>query len=234
MVSYNFEKAIVSARIKNMNSAELKKVDQVIEEYVVDNYSDSDLYEVKVVGLPRVMLRLMDRFMSSQKTSLITSIITVGVIVALLMGSWSAGLISMLPLLLTVGINFGIMGFADIPLDAVTTMIASISIGIGVDYSIHYISRYRSEIKAGKSRVESIASTSATAGRGIFFNALTLILGFGILIFSHFRAIDVFGYLIALTMIISSLASLTIVPAILRLIPARIILRKNAKGVNNR
>lgn len=226
MVSYNFDKAIVSARVENMSSGELEELINRIEEYVAENLDNQEGLKVKVVGLPKVMLRLMDRFVSSQISSLITSIITVGFIVALLMGSWLAGVVSILPLVLTVGINFGIMGYSNIPLDAVTTMIASIAIGIGVDYSIHYISRYRNEIRAGKSPKEALEITSSTAGRGIFFNALTLIAGFVILVFSHFRAIDIFGYLIALTMIISSLASLTIIPAILKLLPARAILRK--------
>lgn len=232
MVSYNFDKAIVNARIENMGSGELKKVIDKIEGYVENKFAGEEDLEVKVVGLPKVMLRLMDRFIASQISSLVTSVVTVGIIVALLMGSWLAGLVSILPLVLTVGINFGIMGYSGIPLDAVTTMIASIAIGIGVDYSIHYLSRYRNEIRNGKSQDEAIAITSATAGRGIFFNALTLILGFGILIFSHFRAIDVFGYLIALTMLISSLASLTVIPGILRLMPARAILRKKYRELD--
>ncbi len=227
MVSYNFDKAIVSARVENMGSGELKDIIDRIEKYVAENFINQEGLKVKVVGLPKVMMRLMDRFVSSQIASLVTSIITVGVIVTLLMGSWLAGAVSILPLVLTVGINFGIMGYSNIPLDAVTTMIASIAIGIGVDYSIHYISRYRNEIRAGKSQEEALEITSSTAGRGIFFNALTLIAGFIILVFSHFRAIDIFGYLIALTMIISSLASLTIIPTILKLMPARAILRRS-------
>ncbi|HLV10042.1 MAG TPA: MMPL family transporter, partial [Halanaerobiales bacterium] len=98
-----------------------------------------------------------------------------------------------------------------------------------IDYSIHYLSRYRKEIREGKTREQAVTISSATSGRGIFFNALTLIAGFIILVFSHFRAIDIFGYLIALTMFISSLASMTVVPAILRLLPARMVLRQKTR-----
>ncbi|NLU41474.1 MAG: RND family transporter [Firmicutes bacterium] len=218
LVSYNFDKAIVSARIESMSSEQLRRTIRRLDDYVRANYpSDGDL-QVKVVGIPNVMLVLADRFRDSQIYSLAISIVTCGIIVSILMGSFLAGVISILPLILTVAVNFGVMGYSGVPLDAVTTMIASIAVGIGIDYSIHYISRYRLEIEAGKDPSEAIATTSSTAGRGIFFNALTLIVGFAILAFSHFRAVDVFGYLIALTMLTSSLSSLTIVPAILRLL----------------
>jgi predicted RND superfamily exporter protein len=226
LVSYNFDKAIVSARIESMSSEELRRTIRRLEDYVRAIYpSDGDL-QVKVVGIPNVMLVLADRFRDSQIYSLAISIVTCGIIVCILMGSMPAGLVSILPLILTVAVNFGVMGFGGVPLDAVTTMIASIAVGIGIDYSIHYINRYRLEIEAGKDQAQAIAVTSATAGRGIFFNALTLIVGFVILAFSHFRAIDVFGYLIALTMLTSSLSSLTIVPAILRLLPPSALIRR--------
>lgn len=227
LVSYNFDRGLVTARIRYLSTGELRKVINKIENFV-DNYLNrGDYLKVKVVGFPSVSLKLTERFITSQCTSLITSVVTVGTIVAILMGSYFAGLLSILPLLLTVGINFGIMGYQEIPLDAVTTMIASIAIGIGVDYSIHYISRYRLEIREGKDKQEAVINTGRTAGRGIFFNALALIFGFSILGFSHFRAIDVFGLLIGLTMLISSLASLTVIPAILRIIPVKKIIKRS-------
>ena len=223
MVTYNFDKAIVSARIKNMRSSELKEVVRDLEEYVAESFSSDEGPEVKVVGLPNVSLVLMERFRDSQIYSLVVSSITVAIIVAVIMKSLAAGIICIMPLILTVGVNFGVMGFVDIPLDAITTTIASIAVGVGIDYSIHYISRYRSEIYRGKSQAEAIAITGSTSGRGIFFNAVTVALGFGILIASSFKAIDIFGLLVALTMVTSSLAALTLIPAILRLIPPRAV-----------
>jgi predicted RND superfamily exporter protein len=226
LVSFNFDKAIVSARVESVSSEQLRRTIRRLEEYVQANYpSDGDL-QVKVVGIPNVMLVLADRFRDSQIYSLAISIVTCGIIVSVLMGSWLAGIVSILPLILTVAVNFGVMGYGGVPLDAVTTMIASIAVGIGIDYSIHYVSRYLLEIEAGRDQSLAIAITSSTAGRGIFFNALTLIVGFAMLAFSHFRAIDVFGYLIALTMLTSSLSSLTIVPAILRLLPPTALVRR--------
>lgn len=230
MVTYTFDKALVSARVANMSSSELKEVTQSLERFVKDNYSSSDDLKVKVVGLPNVMQVLMERFRTSQIYSLATSIVTVAIIVSIIMKSLVAGLVSVIPLVLTVGVNFGVMGFGGIPLDAITTTIASVAVGIGVDYSVHYLSRYRFEIDNGRSQDEAIAVTGSTSGKGIVFNAVTLIAGFVILIFSNFRAIGVFGYLVALTMLTSSLAALTVVPAIMKLAPRATLLRGRPAG----
>ena len=124
------------------------------------------------------------------------------------------GLLSLIPWF-HGGINFGIMGFAGLPLDAVTSMISSVAIGIGVDYAIHYISRYRWEAAAGQGNAAALRITGTSAGRAILFNALALITGFLVLVFSHFRAIGVFGLLISAAMIVSSLAALLVIPLLL-------------------
>lgn len=230
MVNYDFSKAMVSATMSDLSSEDMLTVIKNIENYVEENYSNYEDISVKVVGKPKILIRIMDSFIKSQIVSLITSTIAVGIIVMVIMGSWMAGLISILPVLVTVGINFGLMGLMGIPLDAASSMVASIAIGIGIDYSIHYLSKYRHEIESGKSKEEAIVETSKTSGRGIFFNAITLIFGFIMLSFSDFVIIKTFGSLIALTMFISSIASLTLIPSILHLLPKKLLLR-NKEGI---
>ncbi len=98
--------------------------------------------------------------------------------------------------------NFGVMGYLGIPLDVATAMIASIAIGIGVDYSIHFVSRYRKEMRGTQDKSEALVTATKTTGRGISFNAITLTLGFGVLLFSSFYFMTVFGFLLALSMLI--------------------------------
>jgi len=226
MVSYNFEKALITAQLKNIGSKKLKTIINKIEDYLGKNFNKEG-FQTKLVGMPKITMRLMEKILDSQIKSLILSIGVVAVIVSLLFTSLTAGLLCSLPLIFTVGINFGLMGYFGIPLDVATAMIASIAIGIGVDYSIHFISRYIKEMKEGKNKVEALIITTRTTGRGIFFNAVTLILGFGVLLLSSFYAISIFGYLVSLTMLISSVAALTLIPAILRI--TRIGLRKKLK-----
>lgn len=227
MVSYNFEKALITAQIESVSSKKTETIINKIDSYLENNFN-SEGFETKLVGTPKIMMRLMEKILDSQMMSLLLSIIIVVVIVSLLFASISTGLLCALPLFFTVGINFGLMGYFGIPLDVSTAMIASIAIGIGVDYSIHFVSRYNREMKRGKDKVEALTITTSTTGRGIFFNAVTLMLGFGVLLLSSFYAITIFGLLISLTMLISSLAALTLIPAVLRLS------RIGSKGMNKK
>jgi len=220
MVSYNFQKGLITAQLKNIGSKDLKSIVDKIDSYLENNFNDKG-FRARLVGMPKIMIRVMEKILDSQIRSLILSIVIVVVIVSLLFASVTTGLLCALPLIFTVGINFGLMGYFGIPLDVATAMIASIAIGIGIDYSIHFIRRYYKEIKKEKDKVEALTITTSTAGRGIFFNAVTLILGFGVLLLSSFYAVSIFGYLVSLTMLISSLAALTIIPAILRVAKIR-------------
>lgn len=214
LVSYDHRRALVTAQMKTLDAHMLRAVIDEVETYLTDKYGGSNL-EVSLVGTPKVMMRLMSRYVQTQIFSLITSTITVGIIVSLLMHSVALGLLSLVPLVFTVIINFGIMGYAGIPLDAVTSIIASLAIGIGIDYAIHYLSRYRLELAEHKDVQTALRNTGSSAGRGIFFNAVALIAGFLVLAFSHFRAISIFGYLISATMVVSSLAALIVIPLLL-------------------
>jgi hypothetical protein len=126
-----------------------------------------------------------------------------------------AGLISIIPLVLTILITFGIMGFTGTPLDMSTLMISSIAIGIGIDYAIHFIERFRKEYRKDRDERRALEATVHSTGRGIAFNAIALALGFGVLLFSSFKGTSNFGLMIAATMVISALAAFTTIPAIL-------------------
>lgn len=216
LVTYDYSSAVITAQMKTLDAQMLGNVIKEVENYLEENYGEQSGLKVQLIGTPKVMLRLMNRYVQTQVSSLVTSSIAVGLIVALLMGSLALGLLSLVPLLLTVLLNFGFMGFLSMPLDAVTSIIASLAVGIGVDYAIHYISRYRYELAQGHDQVSALKNTGVSAGKGIFYNAMALIIGFLVLVFSHFRAISVFGFLISVTMIVSSLAALVVIPVLLQ------------------
>lgn len=221
LVTYDYSQALVTARMKTLDASAMGHVISEVEDYLAERYGERDDISVRLTGTPLVMMRLMNRYVQTQISSLVSSSITVGLIVALMMKSVSFGLLSLVPLLFTVLINFGIMGFAKLPLDAVTSVISSIAVGIGVDYAVHYISRYRLKLSDGMDQKTALRKAGSSAGRGIFFNAFALIAGFLVLAFSHFRAIAVFGYLISVTMIVSSLAALLVIPMVINYLTKR-------------
>lgn len=184
----------------------------------VQNYLDTHFtgtVHAQMVGATKVSSSMYSRIAMSQITSLGTSILASWLIVSLLFGSVIAGLISLIPIAFTVVINFGVMAYSGTPLDMSTLMVSSIAIGIGIDYAIHFISRFRRVMKSGKSAESALQTTIQTTGRGIAYNALALALGFAVLLFSSFKGTNNFGLLIAMTMVISALSAFTIIPAIL-------------------
>lgn len=196
----------------SLGSSRLVKLNNEIQDYLDNNFPN---LQVEMVGGTRFGGTLFSRIVTSQITSLITAILAAGVIVALLMRSLIAGFISLIPLVMTVIVNFGVMGFSDTPLDMATLMISSIAIGIGIDYAIHFISRFREEYRSSHDSKQALSETLQTTGRGIAYNALALALGFGVLLFSTFKGTVNFGLLISMTMLVSSASAFTVIPAIM-------------------
>jgi len=183
----------------------------------IETYLDTRLGEGlhgEMVGTTRLQHRMTTQLVASQLISLGTSVVIAAAIVALLMGSMVAGLIAALPLVFAIVVNFGTMGIAGMTLNIATAMISSITIGIGIDYAIHFVSRFRAETRAGRNASEAIAETASTSGQAIVHNAIAVIAGFIVLLFSVFSAFKSFGGLISLSMAVSALSALTVIPAI--------------------
>jgi predicted RND superfamily exporter protein len=229
VATFHFDKAQVTARVKSVTTAKLQRLVDEVTAYLKENFQG--VATAKLVGLPKVFIELSNKLVKSQITSLGWSMFTVWLIVSLLMGSFVAGGIAMLPLIFTVGLNFGLMSYSGISLDIATVMISSIVIGIGVDYGVHFISRYRREIQRGKDHDQALITTLTTTGKGITYNAITLTLGFLVLILSHFGALGTFGWLIALTMVTSSISALVIIPAVLKRTEPKFLYRPAYKEV---
>jgi predicted RND superfamily exporter protein len=109
----------------------------------------------------------------------------------------------------------GIIGMLGIPLDMMTITIAAITIGIAVDNSIHYIYRFKEELKVCKDYKKTILICHSTIGKAIFFTGITVIFGFSILIMSNFIPTIIFGVLTGFAMFVALIAVLTLLPRML-------------------
>jgi len=212
MALRDFSAGVVTAVFISGSDADGQRLTLDVQDYLEQNFPD---VHAEMVGETRVMATILTKLTASQITSLLTAILAAGLMVALLMRSWIAGAISLIPLVLTIVINFGVMGLSGIPLDIMTLLVSSIAIGIGIDYSIHFLTRFRLECQVENNPRDALNRTILSAGRGISYNALALALGFGILLFSSFLGLVSFGALIAMTMILSALSVFTVIPAFL-------------------
>jgi predicted RND superfamily exporter protein len=107
------------------------------------------------------------------------------------------------------------MGIAGIPLDMMTITIAAITVGIGVDHAIHYITRFKREFEVDRDYVASMHRAHASIGRALFYTAITIIMGFSILALSNFIPSVYFGLLTALAMLAALLGSMTLLPKLI-------------------
>jgi len=226
IVSKDFSQAQITVPVRSVGTAELQDLLQSIQDFVEENRPPG--VTAYTTGMPDIYVQISGKIVHSQIMTLFTSLCGVGIVVSLLMGSFVAGLLSLTPLVLSVVGNFGTMALTGANLDIATVMIASIIIGIGVDYSVHFISRYRREKSRGATHEAALFASYNTTGRAIIYNALTLTFGFLVLTLSHFGALQTLGWLVALTMVVSSLGTLLIVPAALGLSHPKFLTRQVA------
>ncbi len=151
-----------------------------------------------------------------------SQIVTLGVVIfilflmfIILFKSVKISLIAIITNMIPVGIIFAVMGFAKIPLDVMTITIASISIGIGVDDTIHYIIRFKEEYEKDKNYIKAMQRSHDSIGYAMYYTSITIMLGFSILVFSNFIPTIYFGLLTVLVMFTALMSALLLLPKLL-------------------
>jgi len=170
---------------------------------------------VQISGLLVLYNNMLQSLFESQILSLGVVMLGIAAMLLVLFRSLKLAIIGIVPNLLAAAVILGVMGWTKIPLDMMTITIASITLGIAVDNSIHYLYRFRSELPRLQDYVSTLHYCHANIGRAIFYTAITIIVGFSILVLSNFLPTIFFGLLTALGMAIALLASLTLLPRLI-------------------
>jgi len=165
-------------------------------------------------GLAPVLNRMEEELTPTQTESLMTTLIIVILLLSLIFRSPLGGVLAVVPITITILVNFAVMGYTGIGLDSFTAMIASIAIGLGIDYAIHFLSRFRDELKVDGDEVAALQRTLGTTGISILINTLSVGLGFSVLLAAGGQHIRRFGGLTALTMIVSAIFTLMLLPSL--------------------
>ena len=179
--------------------------------------------KIETGGSVLIEKSLNNLVVESQLVSVGVSLFIVFLILSIYYRSAIAGIIGAVPLSICILINFGIMGFLGIKLNIGTAMVASFAIGIGVDYTIHFLAAYHKHILYENENKNFLYDVFLSSGKAILFNAVSVGAGFAVLIFSKFNMLSELGFLISAIMISSSLGSLTILPTILNLLKPKFI-----------
>jgi hypothetical protein len=171
--------------------------------------------QVRVTGLIVLYNNVLQSLFGSQIQTLAAVFFGVMLMFSLLFRSIPISLIAIVPNFLAAGIVLGALGLFGIPLDLMTITIAAISVGMGVDNSIHYIHRFRTELAVDGDYQAAMHRSHATIGRALIYTATTIIAGFSLLSLSNFIPSIYFGLFTSLAMVAALLGSLTLLPAML-------------------
>lgn len=188
-----------------------------LDAYLADNRASFDGLKVEITGVFPVYTQMINQLLIGQKQSILIVAGAVFLMLLLLFRSPVLAFLVLVPQAVPAAVVLGIIGWAGIPLDLVTVMIASIAIGVGIDATIQYTLRFRAELKATGDPREAVRRAHSTIGRAIWVATTIIIAGFAILILSNFFPSVWFGLFTALAMLISQLATLTLLPSLLLL-----------------
>lgn len=171
--------------------------------------------EVVVTGMMVLFNGMLSKLLDSQISTLTYILAVIFIMFLILLRSLRDALLGMIPNTLASATAIGAMGFTGVPLDMMTTTIAAVCIGIGVDDTIHYLHRFREEYaRHGDARV-AVSFCHESIGRALYYTSITVVAGFSVLSFSSFVPTVMFGVWTAIAMVLALLANLTLLPALL-------------------
>ena len=214
----------VTCQLRNHSTEETGDIIAAAKNFAKEHFPEG--YTIEATGAGEMEYTMTKMIVSSQVQSLLISLISVFIIITIAFGSGWAGIVGAVPLALAILLNYMVMGFAGINLDLVTSIIASVAVGVGIDYTIHFLSTYKEE-RAKTDNLEVVTrETFRKSGHGIVTNALAVGLGFLVLCFSKFVVLRYIGVLVAIVMFTSSYLAMTIIPGILNVFEPKFISKK--------
>lgn len=214
MVDKKFSEARLTIRIPMVSAANMKKIEDKVSAVLSKNFENTRT-EVQFGGYVPLYVRLLEYITWSQAVSFGTALVYIFIVIGLLFMRFSALLWGLGPNVVPVIMTLGFMGIFDIRLDIATVTIASITLGIAVDDTIHELFHYYIYLGRGLKPIEAIKECLSDEGPAVIVTSLILCLGFSVLGLASIKSVMYFGLLIALTMIFAFLGELFLLPSMI-------------------
>jgi len=215
MVDYDYQRANIVVMIKTDETMHLRKIIDAIDVFARKEFKGTNV-SVNYAGPGNNSYVWADLLINSQTVALLFSKVAIFVMAALLLRSFLGGLAVVLPVVATTTIVAGMAGWLRIPMDVSTVLAAGIAIGVGVDYAVHYVFRYKFYREQGQSHEDAVMNAMRGVGRTIVLNAIVVSAGFSVLLLSQFPPHVKLGMFVMIYMVISCAVALYILPLILR------------------
>lgn len=207
--------ARVTTFMRDIGTDKMKKIEDRLQEKITKLFPEKK-YTVTITGKAFVFEKGTHYLVKNLVVSLLFAILLISLLMAYLFRSFKMILISLLPNVLPLIITAGLMGFLGIPIKPSTILVFSIAFGISVDDTIHFLAKYRQELKANNWRIKrSVYSTLREAGISMFYTSVVLFFGFSVFTLSSFGGTVALGSLVAATLLFAMTANLLLLPALL-------------------
>ena len=171
--------------------------------------------QITITGLAVLYNNMLQSLFSAQIGSILIVFSVIGLMFLAIFKTFKAMIIGLIPNIFVAMSVLGVLGLLGLPLDIMTITVAAISVGMAVDNTIHYMYRYKKEVKNTKDALTAINFTHINIGRALFYTAATISVGFSILSLSNFFPTVLFGLFTSMALIISFVSSLTLLPNLL-------------------
>ncbi len=209
------QKVRVTMQVEDLGQEESEVLQGKIRS-VIDDVFEPERYDVVVTGASIVFLKGTDYLIKNLLVSLLLAVFVIAIIMALLFRSFAMVIVSLLPNLFPLLITAGVMGFAGIPLKPSTILVFSIAFGISVDDTIHFLAKYRQELRASNWNINlSVLAAIRETGVSMLYTSIILFFGFSVFIASSFGGTVSLGMLVSMTLIIAMLSNLLLLPSLL-------------------
>ena len=214
ILDYEYRQANVRIYMDSGEYVHERVVIGEVQKYIDEHFSKRNL-DAQVSGRVNVDYHWILGIEESHFKSIGISLFLVFMMALLTFRKISIAMLVTTPVMLSILMIYGVMGFTGVWLGVGTSMFASIAIGLGVDFAVHTAERMQSLEKKLLSAKEQIFALYSSTGRALFFNALALTLGFGVLVTSKVVPLVKFGSLVAVAISSSFIFSLLIIPAVM-------------------
>ncbi|MDH4283526.1 MAG: efflux RND transporter permease subunit, partial [Myxococcales bacterium] len=209
-------RARVQLKLRDVGSQATIRFLDDLEKVTSSELGDDKTISVSFTGEAYTGSRGQAAVVSDLLQSLLSAVVMIFLLLAVFLRSVRLGLLSIPPNLIPLVATMAYMVWREIPLNVSTVIIFSISLGLAVNGTIHVLARFREEMQSGIGREAALVRAARGTGRAIVISCVTLMAGFGVLLFSSFVPVRNFGELISVTIGGCLVATLIVLPPLLR------------------
>jgi predicted RND superfamily exporter protein len=207
--------ARITTFMRDIGTDKMEKIEERLQDKI-NHIFPKERYEVSLTGKAYVFEKGTHYLIGNLVQSLLFAIVLIALLMAYMFRSFKMILISLLPNVLPLVITAGLMGFLGIPIKPSTILVFSIAFGISVDDTIHFLAKYRQELKGNNWKIKkSVHNTVKEAGISMFYTSVVLFFGFSVFTLSSFGGTVALGGLVATTLLFAMLSNLIVLPALL-------------------